>query len=126
MSEKKNPSFQRIWNIVAAIPPGKVASYGQVAELAGLGRGARRVGPALGRAPNRMQLPWYRVLNAQGRIAIPKSSSSHDEQIRLLTDEGIVVNDGRVDMSRYRWEPNLEELVWGPAAFGEFDEEQAS
>jgi len=111
-------SYPRIWNVVAAIPRGRVASYGQVAELAGIGRGARMVGWALGQAPDRAALPWHRVLNAQGKISIPAGSRSRAEQIRRLTGEGIVVNDGKVDMRRYRWEPDLDELIWGPAAFG--------
>lgn len=113
-----NNSYPRIWKVVAAIPRGRVASYGQVAELAGIGRGARMVGWALGQAPDRGALPWHRVLNAQGKISIPAGSRSRAEQIRRLTDEGIVVNDGKVDMRRYRWEPDLDELIWGPAAFG--------
>ena len=113
-----NKSYPRIWNVVAAIPRGRVASYGQVAELAGIGRGARMVGWALGQAPDRAALPWHRVLNAKGKISIPAGSRSRAEQIRRLTDEGIVVNDGKVDMRRYRWEPDLDELIWGPAAFG--------
>lgn len=122
MAGKTNNTYPRIWNVVAAIPPGCVASYGQIAELAGIGRGARMVGWALGQAPDRTALPWHRVLNAQGRISIPKSSRSREEQISRLTAEGVVVNDGRVDMRRYRWEPDIDELVWGPAAFGEFDD----
>jgi len=121
MSGKRSDFYSRIWSAVAAIPYGRVASYGQIAELAGIARGARMVGWALGKAPDRMALPWYRVLNAQGRISIPKGSKARSEQIRRLTDEGIVVMDGRVDMRRYRWEPDLDELVWGPAAFGDID-----
>ena len=109
---------QKIWNVVAAIPSGRVASYGQVAELAGIGRAARMIGQSLGRAPDRATLPWHRVLNAQGRISIPKSSRAHKEQIRRLTSEGVIVDNGKVDMKRYRWEPDLDELLWGPAAFG--------
>jgi methylated-DNA-protein-cysteine methyltransferase-like protein len=111
-------AYPKIWNVVAAIPPGRVASYGQVAELAGIGRGARLVGWALGKAPDRAALPWHRVLNAQGKISIPAGSRSRTEQVRRLTEEGVVVNDGKVDMRRYRWEPDLDELLWGPAAFG--------
>jgi len=118
MAGKTSKSYPRIWNVVAAIPHGHVASYGQVAELAGIGRGARMVGWALGQAPDRSALPWHRVLNAQGKISIPKGSRSRAEQIRRLNDEGIVVNDGKVDMRRYRWDPDIDELVWGPAAFG--------
>jgi len=122
MAGKTSKSYPRIWNVVAAIPYGRVASYGQVAELAGIGRGARMIGWALGQAPDRAALPWHRVLNAQGKISIPKSSRARAEQIRRLTDEGIVVNDGKVDMRRYRWEPDIDELVWGPAAFGDLTE----
>jgi len=122
MAGSKSKSYPRIWNVVAAIPHGCVASYGQVAELAGIGRGARMVGWALGQAPDRATLPWHRVLNAQGKISIPKGSRSRAEQIRRLTGEGIVVNDGTVDMRRYRWKPDLDELVWGPAAFGDLPE----
>ena len=126
MPGKKSKTYPRIWNVVAAIPHGRVASYGQVAELAGIGRGARMVGWALGQAPDRSALPWHRVLNSQGKISIPKGSRSRAEQISRLQAEGIVVNDGRVDMRRFRWEPDIDELIWGPAAFGEFDNEEAS
>ena len=77
------------------------------------------VGWALGQAPDRATIPWHRVLNAQGRISIPEGSRARAEQIRRLTAEGIVVNDGKVDMGRYRWEPDIDELIWGPAAFGD-------
>ena len=119
MTGASKKSWPRIWNVVAAIPHGHVASYGQVAELAGVARGARMVGWALGQAPDRATLPWHRVLNAQGRISIPKGSRARAEQIRRLTDEGVVVNDGKVDMKRYRWEPDIDELVWGPASFND-------
>jgi len=119
MAGTTSKSYPRIWNIVHAIPEGRVASYGQVAELAGIGRGARMVGWALGQAPDRSTIPWHRVLNAQGKISIPKGSRARVEQIRRLTAEGIVVNDGKVDMRRYRWEPDIDELLWGPAAFGD-------
>ena len=116
-------SYPRIWNVVRAIPYGRVASYGQIAELAGIGRGARMVGWALGQAPDRATLPWHRVMNAQGKISIPKGSRSRAEQIRRLAAEGIVVNDGKIDMRRYRWEPDIDELIWGPAAFGDAAED---
>ena len=109
--------YQHIWNTVAAIPPGRVASYGLVADLAGHARSARYVGRALGAAPNRNELPWHRVVNAQGRISIPKTSKAHNEQIQRLIDESVEVNDGQIDMSRYGWQPDLDELMWGPTAF---------
>ena len=126
MSAKTSEYYPRIWKAVAAIPYGRVASYGQIAELAGMARGARMVGRALGSAPDRMTLPWYRVLNAHGRIAIPKDSKARREQIQRLTDEGGVVNDGRVDMRRYHWVPDIDELVWGPLAMSDEDEDMST
>jgi len=109
--------YRRIWNAVAAIPPGRVASYGQIAELAGNSRGARSVGHALRLVPVSRELPWHRILSATGRISIPVAHSAHKEQIRRLIGESVPVIRDRVDMSRYRWQPDLDELVWGPPVF---------
>jgi methylated-DNA-protein-cysteine methyltransferase-like protein len=108
--------MREIWRVIAAIPPGRVASYGQIAALAGLPRGARQVARALRHAPAELDLPWHRVLAVNGRIAIPASSSGHRTQIRRLRAEGVVVNAGRVNMRAYRWAPRLDELLWGPLA----------
>jgi methylated-DNA-protein-cysteine methyltransferase-like protein len=91
-----------------------VASYGQLAALAGLPRGARQVARALGCAPAALGLPWHRVVAVNGRIAIPASSAGHLTQIERLRAEGIAVNAARIDMRRYRWVPRLDELLWGP------------
>ena len=108
-------SYKRIWEQAALIPEGMVASYGQIAKLAGLPRrGARMVGRAVGAAPKEMQLPWHRIVNAQGKIAIPKGSRGYERQQELLRAEGIDVKDGKLDMDVYRWDPTLDELVWGP------------
>lgn len=110
-----NDSYRRIWEQAALIPEGQVASYGQIARLAGLPRrGARMVGRALGAAPAELNLPWHRVLNAQGRIAIPAGSARYQQQVELLEGEGIKLRNGQLDMDTYRWDPNLDELVWGP------------
>jgi len=97
-----NASYQAIWNIVGSIPPGRVASYGQVARLAGLPGRARLVGTALGEAPSR-KLPWHRVINAQGRIALPPNSPGFREQRKRLREEGVIVVKGRVDLRQYGW-----------------------
>ena len=109
-----NSRYHRIWNQVAIIPRGKVASYGQIAQLAGIPRGARMVGRALGKAPAELKLPWHRVLNAQGRLALPLGSHGYRRQQERLQQEGIEVTGGRVDLSRFGWHPTLDELVWGP------------
>lgn len=103
--------YQRIWRVVAAIPVGYVASYGQVAELAGIARGARQVGRALGFAPADMNLPWFRVLRSDGRIAMAPDSSGYKRQRRHLLDDGVVVEGGRVNMRRYRWAPSSDEIL---------------
>jgi len=106
--------YKRVWSKVALIPPGQVASYGQIAELAGIARGARMIGRALGRAPRELNLPWHRVLNAKGQISLPPGSRSATRQKELLQEEGVILRSGKVDMSRYQWEPSLDELLWGP------------
>ena len=98
-----NASHMAIWKIVGTIPKGRVASYGQVARLAGLPRHARMVGAVLGLAPASKKLPWYRVINAQGRIALPPNSPGFREQRKRLRDEGVMVVKGRVDMKKYGW-----------------------
>jgi methylated-DNA-protein-cysteine methyltransferase related protein len=109
----------RIWQAVQSIPRGRVATYGGVALLAGLPRGARQVGRALGFAPRRMKLPWHRVLAAGGRIALPTGSGARREQVARLQAEGVVVQRGRVDFRRYGWQPDLDALLWGPGTWDE-------
>ena len=118
MSKKQKIDYRHIWNTVAAIPPGRVASYGQIAKLSGLANGARGVGWALRSAPADIDLPWHRVVNAQGKISIPVSDPAYGEQVRRLTAESVRVVAGRIEMSRYAWSPDLDELVWGPLSFG--------
>jgi methylated-DNA-protein-cysteine methyltransferase-like protein len=93
---------ERIWLAVAAIPEGRVSTYGAVARAAGLPRGARRVGRALGALAHDSGIPWYRVINAQGRIAIPRSSPAAHEQWERLVSEGVIPDaNGRIDLRRY-------------------------
>ena len=95
---------ERIWRVVAAIPPGKVATYGGVAALAGLGRGARLVGRTLRDLPQGSKLPWHRVINAQGRISLPPRSPGHREQRRRLEAEGVEFSlAGKVPLRQFLW-----------------------
>ncbi len=103
--------YARIWRVVAAIPPGQVASYGQVADLAGIARGARQAARALGKAPADMQLPWFRVVRANGQIAIAKDSPGYQRQRQQLLSEGVEVSNGRVNMRRFRWLPGSDEIL---------------
>jgi len=100
-----NPHYQVIWDTVLQIPPGRVASYGQVAEEAGLPRRHRLVGKALRELPVDSGIPWYRVMNAQGRISLPPRSESAILQRELLEEEGVEFRGGRVDLRRFGWLP---------------------
>ena len=108
--------FEKIWATVRDIPEGAVASYGQVAELAGLPRGARQVGHALRHLPGDRDVPWHRVLTASGRLAFEPGSTAFRRQAKRLAGEGVPVQAGKVDMKKYRWRPDLDELLWKPSA----------
>lgn len=99
-----------IFAVIRAIPQGKVATYGQVASLAGLPRAARLVGHTLRNLPENSTLPWHRVINAAGRIALPVDSPGFGEQITRLAADGIVVNNGRVPLVLYQWQPTDAQL----------------
>ncbi|NJN49225.1 MAG: methyltransferase [Alkalinema sp. RL_2_19] len=100
-------SYDRIYAIVRQIPPGKVATYGQVAQLAGFDRGARLAGYALFRVAPDMDVPWQRVINAKGEISdSPFRQGSDYLQRSLLEDEGIVFDQNdRISLAQYRWHP---------------------
>jgi methylated-DNA-protein-cysteine methyltransferase-like protein len=87
------------------VPEGKVVSYGQLAELAGLGRAARWVGRTLSQLPDGTSLPWHRVIGAGGKISLPAGTVSGDEQRARLRAEGILVQNNRVDIRRHGWRP---------------------
>ena len=97
-------SHARIHAVVGRIPRGRVATYGQVAELVGLPGGARQVGYALHALGAQSSIPWQRVINAKGRVS-PRSVPGFDAVQRgLLEREGVAFGaDGRVDLERYRW-----------------------
>ncbi len=92
---------KRIYEAVKKIPRGKVATYGQVAELAGNKKMARAVGNALHKNPNPDLIPCYRVVNSKGELAGEFAFGGAGAQARLLEADGIVVRDGRVDLEKY-------------------------
>ena len=101
--------YAAIYVVVKKIPHGKVATYGQIAALAGIPRGARQVGTALRNTPDDLPLPWQRVINAQGRIS-PRlkdwRSGGDDYQRALLEGEGVAISaEGEIDLQRFRWQP---------------------
>lgn len=93
---------QRIWQIVAAIPAGRVTTYGDVALLAGSPRAARQVGGVLSRLPEGTTLPWHRVVNRHGTISLQGDRLLRQRD--ALAAEGIEVSDdGQLDLEAYRW-----------------------
>jgi len=99
-----NSRWQQIFDVVALIPEGRVATYGQVATLAGLPRSARLVGYALFGMPADLDLPWHRVINAQGRVSERAEPGREGYQRHLLEEEGVGFSlAGRVDLKRFRW-----------------------
>ncbi|WP_438983163.1 MGMT family protein [Vulcanococcus sp.] len=98
---------QRVWQVVVQIPPGRLATYGQIAELIGAYGCARQVGWALRRLSLPSAVPWHRVVNAQGCISMSLSREGSDWiQRELLIAEGIPVDDqGKLPLSSYRWFP---------------------
>ena len=99
-------SYRRIYAVVRRIPRGRVATYGQVAALAGLPGHARQVGYALHALEDGSGLPWQRVINARGEVS-PRAEPFYEPlQRAMLEDEGVVFDArGRVDLRRYRWDP---------------------
>ncbi len=104
--------YAKIWRTVQLIPFGKVASYGQISDLAGLPGRARLVGKSLGFVPEDMSVPWYKVLRSNGQIAFPLGSDQSQKQIGLLQQEDIVVLNNRVNLKFFLWHPDLSELLW--------------
>jgi len=110
--------LKRIWQAVAAIPRGRVDTYGGVACRAGLPRRARLVGHALKVAPSALRLPWHRVLAAGPRISFPPGSAAHHEQRRRLEAEGHRFCGGRLVSSACGSGAELDEWLWGPRQDG--------
>lgn len=102
------PSLREIiWQVVANIPEGKVATYGQIANIAGYPSHARFVGVTLKNLPKNTILPWYRVINAQGRISFPYGSEAYNRQQSLLESEGIVFVNARISLREYAWDNSV-------------------
>ena len=113
--DKPTQTNRIVWRVVERIPHGRVCTYGQVADLAGLGRAARRVGAALRALPAGSPVPWHRVLGAGGRLAFPPGSDGYATQRTRLESEGIEFENERVDLARFGYRRSLDELLWKPA-----------
>jgi methylated-DNA-protein-cysteine methyltransferase related protein len=99
-------SYRRIYAVVRRIPRGRVATYGQVAVLAGLAGHARQVGYALHALPKGTRLPWHRVINAKGEVSRRRRPGEELSQRMLLEREGLRFNArGRLRLARVGWRP---------------------
>ena len=91
--------------IIKKIPEGKVATYGQIAALAGNPRASRMVAGILHLYSEKDNLPWYRVINRQGKISL-KPNDGYEVQKSLLENEGIIFDEKEaIDLDRYLWQP---------------------
>jgi methylated-DNA-protein-cysteine methyltransferase-like protein len=113
-----NSEFQlkqaKILSVIRAIPKGNVASYGQIATIAGIPRGHRLVTRALREANSDDDLPWYRVIRGDGRCGMPEDSKGYIMQFELLKSEGVIARKGKVEMKRFQWKPDMDFLLFRP------------
>jgi methylated-DNA-protein-cysteine methyltransferase-like protein len=99
-------TYQKIYTVVRRIPRGRVATYGQVAELAGIAGQPRQVGYALGALTGDEGIPWQRVVNAKGEISPRADPQVEKLQRTMLESEGIEFDGkGRILLERFRWKP---------------------
>lgn len=100
MPDSIEKTKEAVWQIVHAIPRGQVATYGQVARIAGMPQQSRLVGKILSSLPNGTKIPWHRVINSQGKISNPNPA----QQAELLASEGVILINGRVSLAHYQWQ----------------------
>ena len=104
-------TYNRIYAVVRRIPRGRVATYGQVAALAGLPGHARQVGYAMHSLPEHTSVPWHRVLNARGEVSLRSVPGWEVEQRLRLEGEGVAFDSrGKVDLTKVRWRPRTKPI----------------
>lgn len=113
---KNNESmYERIYSVVSMVPPGKVATYGQIARIAGR-CSARNVGYSMASVPSESAVPWHRIINSRGKISVRSHGDTCNAQRQMLESEGIVFSDsGAVDLEEFGWNGPLESAgpdVW--------------
>ncbi len=107
MESRKSNLFQTILSIIQDIPIGKVATYGQIAFIAGT-QNPRLVGFALATLKEDTDIPWFRVINSKGKISFPEQSDGFKIQYSLLQNEGIIFDDKkRINLKQFGWD-NIE------------------
>ena len=107
-----NDKVKQILQTVRAVPEGSGATYGQIADLAGLPGRARLAGRSLRADFNGEPVPWHRILRADGKIAFPPGSEKAKEQRELLMAEGVMVKDNRVKLRNCQWQPDMATILF--------------
>lgn len=102
---QKQEQREAIYLALAQIPAGKVITYGNLAKLAGMPNSARLAGRLMCELPNKSNLPWHRVINAQGRLSLPVDSEAYREQKRRLYTEGVEFVNEKIKLSVYGYNP---------------------
>ncbi|WP_320040061.1 MGMT family protein [uncultured Desulfobacter sp.] len=100
-----NPFTRQIVDVIKAIPKGRVTSYGRVAALAGNPLGARQVSRILHTMSQKHNLPWHRVINASGKISLPRGKGYELQKALLESEEVFVSSQGHIDLETYLWKP---------------------
>lgn len=95
---------EEIWQIIFAVPIGNVATYGQIARIAGYPNHSRFVGTTLKNLPKETKLPWYRIVNAKGELSFPIASDAFKKQKSLLEEEGVIFKQNKLSLKRYQWQ----------------------
>ena len=98
-------TYERVYAVVRRVPSGRIATYGQVARVAGLGDHARMVGYALAALPNQTTVPWHRVINAQGTVSRRRSGDSLSQRMRLEREGVRFDARGRTSFAKFGWRP---------------------
>ncbi len=93
--------YLRIWKAVKGVRKGRVATYGQIADVCDLRGHARLVGYALHNLPPKSGVPWHRIVNSKGMISLRTHTSGHERQKQLLEQEGIIFKNGKIDLAKY-------------------------
>lgn len=109
----KRSFYQAVYQVVLMIPPGRVTTYGRIANALGSPRASRAVGYALFNTPDGLELPWHRVVNGRGEVSARGGGERPLRQRALLESEGIAFNDdGRIDLRKNCWYPPPCEELW--------------
>lgn len=113
MNSRLNPFSEKVMRVIRSIPRGRVATYGQIARLAGNPRAARQVSRLLSSCSEKYGLPWHRVINSLGKISLP--DPWWDVQKALLEKEGIPFSPSlTVDLSRFQFKPGTRSRAFTP------------